>query len=298
MPAATCCRSTPPAATASSSADTSFKVVVDPKPTPSGQVIIYAALSGPNGGIWRSEDTGKTWQLDARRPGDRRRPRPGERHRPRPRHRYLRPGQPPGRLRRHPRHGRLHEPQPGPGLEPDARRHRQPADLRHSLRRPAQRQPGQRPDPQRRRGTDRPGRARSRPATPPRTPSTKAGSTPSSPRPPAPSTGSSSPRTSARTGPRSASPPSRTRAIRPTRRSPPTTSASADYPIIGSAQFPQGNYNIAIAVDPTDPSVIYVGGTADGNETGLIRIDLTDHLGCPLAGRLFGQRQRRRADQA
>ena len=39
--------------------------------------------------------------------------------------------------------------------------------------------------------------------------------------------------------------------------------------------FPQGNYNIAIAVDPTDPNVIYVGGTADGNQSGLIRIDLT-----------------------
>ena len=50
----------------------------------------------------------------------------------------------------------------------------------------------------------------------------------------------------------------------------------SDFPIIGSAQFPQGNYNIAIAVDPTDPSVIYVGGTADGNETGLIRINLTN----------------------
>ena len=39
------------------------KVVVDPKLTPTGQVIIYAAMSGTNGGIWRSEDTGKTWQL-------------------------------------------------------------------------------------------------------------------------------------------------------------------------------------------------------------------------------------------
>ena len=43
--------------------DTSYAVVVDPRPTPSGQVIIYAAMSGPNGGIWRSEDTGKTWTL-------------------------------------------------------------------------------------------------------------------------------------------------------------------------------------------------------------------------------------------
>jgi subtilisin-like proprotein convertase family protein len=39
------------------------KVVVDPKLSPTGQVIIYAALSGTNGGIWRSEDTGKTWEL-------------------------------------------------------------------------------------------------------------------------------------------------------------------------------------------------------------------------------------------
>ena len=42
---------------------TANKVVVDPKLTPTGQVIIYAAMSGTNGGIWRSEDTGKTWQL-------------------------------------------------------------------------------------------------------------------------------------------------------------------------------------------------------------------------------------------
>ena len=50
----------------------------------------------------------------------------------------------------------------------------------------------------------------------------------------------------------------------------------ANYPIIGSALFPQGNYNIAMAVDPTDPSVIYVGGTSDGNQAALIRINLTD----------------------
>ncbi|MGA2704845.1 MAG: VCBS repeat-containing protein, partial [Isosphaeraceae bacterium] len=42
---------------------TAYKVVVDPELTPTGQVIIYAAMSGPNGGIWRSEDTGKTWSL-------------------------------------------------------------------------------------------------------------------------------------------------------------------------------------------------------------------------------------------
>ena len=50
----------------------------------------------------------------------------------------------------------------------------------------------------------------------------------------------------------------------------------SNYSVIGSAQFPQGNYNQAMAVDPTDPSVIYVGGTADGNQAALIRINLTD----------------------
>ncbi len=40
-----------------------FKIAVDPTPTPSGQVIVYAALSGAKGGIWRSTDSGNTWQL-------------------------------------------------------------------------------------------------------------------------------------------------------------------------------------------------------------------------------------------
>jgi len=48
-----------------------YKVVVDPNPTPTGGVIVYAALganrttvaggSTPAGGLWRSEDTGLTW---------------------------------------------------------------------------------------------------------------------------------------------------------------------------------------------------------------------------------------------
>ena len=40
---------------------TAYQVTVDPQLTPTGQVIIYAALSGPNGGIWESENTGQTW---------------------------------------------------------------------------------------------------------------------------------------------------------------------------------------------------------------------------------------------
>ena len=43
--------------------DSAFKAIVDPHLTPTGQVIIYAAFSGPTGGIWRSEDTGQTWHL-------------------------------------------------------------------------------------------------------------------------------------------------------------------------------------------------------------------------------------------
>ena len=42
---------------------TSFKVVVDPTATFQGEVIIYAAISGRNGGLWRSLDTGDHWQL-------------------------------------------------------------------------------------------------------------------------------------------------------------------------------------------------------------------------------------------
>ncbi len=41
--------------------DTIYQVVVDPTPSPSGGVIIYAAVSGPSGGIWRSQDTGAHW---------------------------------------------------------------------------------------------------------------------------------------------------------------------------------------------------------------------------------------------
>ena len=40
---------------------TAYQVTVDPELTPTGQVIIYAALSGTNGGIWESQNTGQTW---------------------------------------------------------------------------------------------------------------------------------------------------------------------------------------------------------------------------------------------
>jgi subtilisin-like proprotein convertase family protein len=39
-----------------------FRVAVDPTPLPGGGTIVYAALAGPAGGLWRSLDTGNTWQ--------------------------------------------------------------------------------------------------------------------------------------------------------------------------------------------------------------------------------------------
>jgi subtilisin-like proprotein convertase family protein len=38
------------------------KIVGDPHLLPNGQAILYAAMVGPNGGLWRSVDTGQTWQ--------------------------------------------------------------------------------------------------------------------------------------------------------------------------------------------------------------------------------------------
>jgi subtilisin-like proprotein convertase family protein len=43
---------------------TVFKVLADPKPTPNGNIIFYAAISSPTagvGGLYRSLDTGQTW---------------------------------------------------------------------------------------------------------------------------------------------------------------------------------------------------------------------------------------------
>jgi subtilisin-like proprotein convertase family protein len=42
---------------------TTNKIVIDPNPTPSGGVVIYAAMSGTNGGLYRSLDGGMHWAL-------------------------------------------------------------------------------------------------------------------------------------------------------------------------------------------------------------------------------------------
>ena len=43
--------------------DTVNQIVIDPHLTTASQMIIYAAVSGPTGGIWRSEDSGQQWFL-------------------------------------------------------------------------------------------------------------------------------------------------------------------------------------------------------------------------------------------
>ncbi len=48
-----------------------------------------------------------------------------------------------------------------------------------------------------------------------------------------------------------------------------------DYSVNGSTMFPQGNYNFSLIVDPNDPAVVYIGGTRDGQPSGLIRVDTT-----------------------
>jgi Bacterial Ig-like domain len=42
---------------------TTYKIVVDPTPEPDGDIIVYAALGGPKGGLYRSIDSGETWTL-------------------------------------------------------------------------------------------------------------------------------------------------------------------------------------------------------------------------------------------
>jgi subtilisin-like proprotein convertase family protein len=58
-------------------------------------------------------------------------------------------------------------------------------------------------------------------------------------------------------------------------------SIAADYSVDGSAKFAQANYDVSLAVDPNNPSVVYFGGTADANPAlnglygGFIRVDTT-----------------------
>jgi subtilisin-like proprotein convertase family protein len=56
---------------------------------------------------------------------------------------------------------------------------------------------------------------------------------------------------------------------------PTNDTTNADYSVVGSPMFAQGNYDASLAVDPNNPSVVYVGGTHDGQPSGFIRVDTT-----------------------
>ena len=43
--------------------DSTYKIVVDPTPQPNGQIIVYAALGGPTGGLYQSLNGGLNWKL-------------------------------------------------------------------------------------------------------------------------------------------------------------------------------------------------------------------------------------------
>ena len=49
-----------------------------------------------------------------------------------------------------------------------------------------------------------------------------------------------------------------------------------DYDPFGNTLFAQGNFDIALTIDPTNPQVVYLGGTRNGQPSGLIRVDATN----------------------
>ncbi|HLN29945.1 MAG TPA: proprotein convertase P-domain-containing protein [Gemmataceae bacterium] len=51
--------------------------------------------------------------------------------------------------------------------------------------------------------------------------------------------------------------------------------SQANYSVTGIASFAQGNYDVSIGVDPTNPNIVYLGGTTAGNQSGFIRVDTT-----------------------
>ena len=69
-----------------------------------------------------------------------------------------------------------------------------------------------------------------------------------------------------------------------------------DFPIIGGHPVPAGQLRPSPWPSiPTNPNIVYLGGTADGNQTGLIRIDLTDIWDAHSLVAYLRQRQRRRS---
>src|SRR5262249_50508686 len=44
---------------------------------------------------------------------------------------------------------------------------------------------------------------------------------------------------------------------------------------VGGTLAGQGNYDFSLGIDPTNPNIVYLGGTADFQPTGFIRVDTT-----------------------
>jgi subtilisin-like proprotein convertase family protein len=67
--------------------------------------------------------------------------------------------------------------------------------------------------------------------------------------------------------------------FKPTETSTNDDSVAADDSVTGGAKFPQAKYNVSLAVDPNNANVVYIGGTADANPDlntlygGFIRVD-------------------------
>ncbi len=49
-----------------------------------------------------------------------------------------------------------------------------------------------------------------------------------------------------------------------------------NYDVTASPVLNQGDFNLTLAIDPQNPNIIYLGGLKAGNEAGLIRLDTTD----------------------
>ena len=57
----------------------------------------------------------------------------------------------------------------------------------------------------------------------------------------------------------------------------PTNTTYSNYPVNeGVGYTNQDKYNVALTVDANNPNIVYLGGTANGNQSGMIRINVTD----------------------
>ena len=55
-----------------------------------------------------------------------------------------------------------------------------------------------------------------------------------------------------------------------------TTTTTDSYDPTSSKFNQEGAYNLTLTVDPTNPNIVYIGGSQDFQGSGMIRVDLTD----------------------